>query len=112
MTEAYLSVVFPYSRHDARDGNEFSYEVGQVAVQEDDQRLNLSHLSSKACGEGCHKAEEQAEKHATQTHHKKAKNAQENISGVHHMQLCYMVEKIIQYLEHKLVRHLPVAKII
>lgn len=87
-----------YSRHDAGDGKQLSYQVGQVTVHEDEEGLNLAHLPCEARGEGCHHAKQEPEQHATQAHHKEPGHAQKHIRGIHHWQLSHMVEEVIQHL--------------
>ena len=54
-----------YSRHDGRDGEELGHQIGKVAVHEYEEGFDFSDLRGEPCGEGCHKAKQNAEAHPT-----------------------------------------------
>lgn len=72
-----------YSRHDTGDGKQLGHKVGQVAVHEDEEGLNLANFPCEAGGEGSHQAKEEPKQYSPQAHHKEPCHAQKHIRGIH-----------------------------
>lgn len=70
-----------YSRHDARDVKDFSTQVWQVAEHEDQQGFDSRDVVGESSHEGWNKSEDNAEKHATQSHNEEASKASKDING-------------------------------
>ena len=87
-----------YSRHDGGDGKELGHQVGQVAVHEDEEGLDGPNVAGEACGERRHKAEQQAEAHASEPHHEEASHPQEYIHWLHLRHVRHVAKHVVQHL--------------
>lgn len=58
---------------------ELGRQVGHVAVEEDEERLDDPDVRGKSGGEGCDDPVDHAYKHPAQGHHEEAQEAEEDV---------------------------------
>ena len=90
-----------YSRHDGRDGEELGHQIGQVAVHEYEEGLDLPDPGGEPRGEGGHEAEQDAETHPSEPDHEEPRHPQEHIHRLHYRHLRHEVEHVVQHLKNK-----------
>lgn len=68
-------------RQDAGDGKTLGHQVGQVAVHEDEEGLDLTDVVGETCGERSRESKQKAKEEAPGRHHEEPGHAQKHISG-------------------------------
>lgn len=89
-----------YSRHDAGQVEHLSGQVGQVAVDEDEQWLDNACVWGEAWGEGSQDAVDGSYQYSSQSHNKERHNAQEDIAYGHSPLVCILLKQVIENLEN------------
>lgn len=85
-------------RHDAWEVEHFGGDVGQVAVQEDKQRLNNSDVVCETGGEGSYESQEDADEHPANSHDEEVRDARKHVNGVDGFHLAEWLEQVVQDL--------------
>lgn len=89
----------PDSRHDAGQVEELCRQVGHVAVEEDEERLDDTNVGSEAGGEGCDDTVDHAHKDSAQGHDEEAQEAEDDVHNAHAVIVGKLLEEVIQDLE-------------
>lgn len=97
-TGGHLIPPVPNSRHDAREVEELSREIGHVAVEEDEEGLDDSDVGGEAGGEGSNQPVNDAHKDAAQRHHEEAEEAEDDVDNGHLLKVGKLLEKVVEDL--------------
>ena len=75
-----------------------SSDVGQIAVQEDEERLYHTDVVCEARGKRCYKAQEDANQHPADPHNKEVRDASKHVDGLNGLHLAERLEQVVQDL--------------
>ena len=73
-------------------------DVGQIAVQEDEERLDHADVVCEARGKRRYKAQEDADQHPTDPHDKEVRDASKHVNGLNGLHLAERLEQVVQDL--------------
>lgn len=73
-------------------------DVGQIAVQEDEERLYHADVVCEARGKRCYKAQEDANQHPANPHDKEVRDASKHVDGLNGLHLAERLEQVVQDL--------------
>jgi len=92
-----------HSRHDARQVEDLRGEVGHVAVEEHEQRLDDARVRGEAGGEGAQQPVDGAHQDAAQRNHEEAGDAEEGVGHGHRARVRELLEQVVQNLREEQV---------
>lgn len=75
-------------------------DVGQIAVQEDEERLDHADVVCEARGKRRYKAQEDADQHPTDPHDKEVRDASKHVNGLNGLHLAERLEQVVQDLPY------------
>lgn len=76
----------------------FSCYVGQIAVQEDKERLNHTDIVCETSGKCRYKSQEDANQHSANSHHKEVSNSCKHVNGLDGFHLAKGLEQVVENL--------------
>lgn len=88
-------------RHDAREVEHLSWQVGHVAVQEDEKRLDDTRVGREAWREGGHNTIDGSHRNTTTRNHQEGDESEETIHHCHCAHSCKLLKKVVQHLEER-----------
>ena len=98
-----LSAKLRYSRHDSRQVEHLSCDVGQVAVQKDEERLDHADIVCEASGKRRYEAQEDADHHSADAHDKEVGDPSKHVNCLNGFHLAERLEQVVQDLGEKRV---------
>lgn len=101
------------SRHDAREVEELSREIGHVAVEEDEEGLDDSDVGGEAGREGSDHPINDTHEDPAQGHHEEAEEAEDDIDDGHLLEVGKLLKEVVEDLGRRRemrVQTVPLAR--
>lgn len=97
-TREWRATSWGHSRHDAGEVEHFGRDVGQVAVQEDEEGFDDPDVVCEPGGEGRYEAQQRSNQHPADPHHEEVGDARKHVDGLDGFHLAEGLEQVVQDL--------------